>query len=42
MSGAFRDPDGDALTYGATSSAPAVAGGNGDGERGDGDAGDGG
>ena len=25
MSGAFRDPDGDALTYGATSSAPAVA-----------------
>ena len=25
VSGAFRDPDGDALTYGATSSAPAVA-----------------
>ena len=25
VSGAFRDPDGDALTYGATSSAPSVA-----------------
>ena len=25
VAGAFRDPDGDALTYGATSSAPAVA-----------------
>ena len=27
VSGAFRDPDGDALTYGATSSSPAVADG---------------
>ena len=26
LAGAFRDPDGDALTYGATSSAPSVAG----------------
>ena len=26
VAGAFRDPDGDALTYGATSSAPSVAG----------------
>ena len=39
VSGAFRDADGDVLSYVATSSAPAVAAVTGDGQRGDGDAG---